>query len=290
MKLHFVPALLLISSFVCIAHADKQTLHVAVIGGLDMSGVWPELEQAAEAALGFEIDTVAAAPKEKVVPAFTSGAADVLLMHGGDETFALEGQNYADRQQVWGYNEFVIVGPDNDPAGVGGATSGTEAMTRIQSSAAPLVLFRDVGSLQVLRRLLDSAGLVPRDQNLLPDSVRRPQDILIQAAESQAYIIVGHMPVAFDRMRADGVRVLLSGDPAMRRAYVVVTPGANHPASAQARQQATQFADWLVSSTGQTALSEAGNINGDIWVFGRAAGAALIEFDPTGQSRSDRRN
>lgn len=65
------------------------TVRVAVVGGLTLSGVWPGLASKASAATGLNIDTVAAAPKEGVVPAFSRGDADLLLIHGSDESFAL---------------------------------------------------------------------------------------------------------------------------------------------------------------------------------------------------------
>ena len=103
-----------------------------------MSGVWPRIEETAEKSLDLDIITVLAAPKEQVVPAFIRGEADLLLIHGGDETFALEAVGYASALRTWGYNEFVIVGPTDDPARIAGAESGRDAMLKIQASMQPL--------------------------------------------------------------------------------------------------------------------------------------------------------
>lgn len=252
-------------------------INVAVIGGLEMSGFWSEMASIAEDTLDIRINTVLAAPKERVVPAFMNGDADVLLMHGGDETFALEAQGYSGPLQTWGYNAFVIVGPIADPAGIAAAESGAEAMLKLQASGAPLISFRDVTSAQLIRRLLDTAGLYPRDINLINDTAGRPQNILLQAQRDQAYVIVGHMPVAFNRMPSDGTKILLEGDPAMRRAYVVLTPGPSHPASALTRDAAERFAEFLTSDEGQNAIQA---IPGDApqWILNRGASAALIQF------------
>jgi len=233
---------------------------------------------------------VLSAPREQVVPLFQSGEADLLLIHGGDETFALEALGYAAPLQIWAYNEFVIAGPDSDPAGVGQTGSGREALTRIQTTDQPLILFRDSGSHQVLRRLMDQAGLVPAQFQLLQDAVDRPQQILRQAAAEQAYVIIGHIPIAFERMPADGVRVLLSGDPAMRRGYVVVTPGPRHPATAAARNHAKRFADYLVSEAGQALVEATDSPAGQRWLFPRDEAAGLLDFGTPAQVTGSRRN
>lgn len=258
-------------------HLSAEELRIAVIGGLEMSGFWSQLESAAEEKLGITITTVLAAPKERVVPAFVEGEADVLLMHGGDETFALEALGYAGALQTWGYNDFVFVGPNSDLAGIAQAASGIEAMLKLQSSGAPLISFRDIASQQIIRRLLDSAGLLPRDINLISDSAGRQQEILLQAQQDQAYVIVGHMPVAFNRMPSDGTTILLQGDPAMRRGYSVLTPGPLHPASAEARKNAGMFADFIVSEEGQAAIETIGG-SGERWIYTRESAKDLVIF------------
>ena len=276
----FGPRCLLFTCLILFAQAtwaQQQPLRVAIIGGLERTDFWARMEPAIEAALEFQLETVASAPKEQVVPEFMRGEADLLLIHGGDETFALEALDYAGPLRTWGYNEFVFVGPTDDPAGIAGAASGREAMLRLQASGAPLISFRDIASQQIIRRLLDAAGLYPRDINLIPDTADRPQQILRQAARDDAYVIVGHIPAASGRMPGEGVSVLLAGDPAMRRGYVVVTPGPEHPADAVARQQAEAVARYLVSDAGQAAL-EAIKQDGQTWFFPRREAGALLEF------------
>lgn len=270
------------------ADPSETSLRVAVIGGLNMSGVWPRLESAAEQALGLEIETVLAAPKERVVPAFQRGQVDALLMHGGDETFALEALGYGSALRTWGYNEFVIVGPDSDPAALASANTGVEAFLKLKETGAPLISFRDIASQQLIRRLLDNAGLYPRDINLIADSVGRPQQILQQVRDDQAYIIVGHLPVAFNRMDSSGTRIVLQGDASMRRGYVVVTPGANHEATVQARSNAERLADYLVSDSGQNELSEIADEIG-WWILPRSAGQKLIDFEQSVNLNQPRR-
>jgi len=284
----FLPALLVLASTFCFG--AEEELKVAVIGGLDMSGVWSRIEESAEKSLDLDITTVIAAPKEQVVPAFMRGEADLLLIHGGDETFALEALGYASALRTWGYSEFVFVGPTADPAGVEQAASGREAIQKIQASKQSLIAFRDPGSHQVVKRLLDQAGLVPGQMQLLPDTVSRSQQILQLAASDQAYVVVGHMPVAFGRMPSEGVRILLSGDSSMHRAYVVVTPGAQHPATESARDNAEKLAAYLLSEDGQRILGEAGPSEGVPWVYPRVGASGMLQFRPQQRVQTNRQS
>ncbi len=255
-----------------------EELNVAVIGGLEMSGFWPALQPVIEQQTGASLNTVMAAPKERVVPAFVRGDVDVLLMHGGDEAFALEALGYAAPLQTWGYNEFVFVGPEADPAQIASVQNGAEAMLRLQETGAPLISFRDIASQQIIRRLLDSAGLYPRDIRLINDTAGHQRDILKQAERDQAYVIVGHMPVAFGRISSEGTRILLKGDPAMRRGYVALIPGPKHPASDEVRESASQLRDFLLSEEGQAAIASQGE-EGQLWILPKNSGSKLLPVD-----------
>lgn len=259
-------------------NSGAAELKIAVIGGLDMSGFWPEMEQIAAQAIGHELRTVLAAPKERVVPAFVRGEVDVLLMHGGDEAFALEALGYAAPLRTWAYNEFVIVGPDTDSAQIATASDGVDAMRKLQAAGAPLISFRDIASQQIIRRLLDSAGLYPRDINLINDRAGHQREILEQAAQDQAYVIVGHMPVAFGRIPGEGTRILLQGDPAMRRGYVVLIPGSKHPANEEIRARAQELSEFLVSDVGQSAISSIG-MDEQQWLLPKDSGYSLLPLD-----------
>lgn len=249
------------------AHAADE-LRVAVVGGLELCGVWERLIPRIEAAVGVHIVTVSAAPKETVVPEFRDGRADLLLIHGGDETFGLEAEGFAAPARVWAFNEHVIVGPVADPAQVATAASASEAFARIAKASAPFVAFRDPGSHAIVQRLWRSAGIrQPASSWVLPDETANPREVLNFAAKRGAYVVVGNIPVAFGRLRADGMKVLLKGDPAMRRAYVVVEPGPGHSAHPEIRGAARRVADYLVSAAGQADLVTSDAEANGPWIF-----------------------
>lgn len=245
----------------------EARVKVAVVGGLVLSGVWPALAKRAGKATGLVIETVAAAPKEGVVPIFRDGEADLLLIHGSDETYGLLAAGVAAPLRAWAMNEHVIVGPNDDPAKVAEAPDAAEAMRRIVAADAPLIGFRDPGSFGIVHGLFRSLGLRPGPRQQLYDDAESPQQVLRSAADKHGYAVVGHIPVAFGKMPSKGMAVLLKGDPAMRRVYVVVEPGPRHPANPRQHELARQLADYLVSPAGQADLVAADKEAGGPWVF-----------------------
>lgn len=178
----------------------------------------------------------------------------MLLIHGSDETYQLQAQGLAAPLRAWAQNEHVIVGPADDPAKVGEARDGIDAIRRIAAADAPLIGFRDPGSFSTMQHLWRAAGLRPGLRQQLYDDGEQPQQILKAAAKQNAYVIVGHIPVAFGKMPSGNYRVLLAGDPAMRRVYVAVEPGPRHAATAAQREHAHRLAEYLLGADGQAAL------------------------------------
>lgn len=259
--------LLLAVALPAAANSTLPVLHVAVVGGPVMAGVWPELARRASKATGIPIELIAAAPKETVVPVFQRGDADLLVIHGSDETFQLLAAGDAAPLRAWALNEHVLVGPASDPAGIADAPDATEALRRIAAHDAPLLAFRDPGSFTIVQRLWRQAGLRPSPRQQLYDDAERPQEVLLSAARQGAYAVVGHMPVAFGKMPDAGLKVLLKGDPAMRRVFVVVEPGPRHPADGSRRRLAHRVADYLTGPQGQADLVDADRTAGGPWIF-----------------------
>ena len=244
------------------------TVRVAAVGGLALSGVWPRLAQHAGQALGLQVDTVAASPKEGVVPVFERGGAELLLIHASDEALGLQASGHAAPVRVWAWNEHVLVGPTADPAQVRKVPNGEEALRRIAATGSPFIAFRDPGSYTVVQRLWRRAGIRPDARWAHTDTSASSQAVLQQAAILGAYVVVGHIPVAFGKMPLPaGMQVLVQGDPQMRRPYVVLSPGPHHPADTAARSHALRLADYLVSPAGQAALLAADRAAGGPWLF-----------------------
>lgn len=276
MRLWPLLGLLLVPGHAAAQAPAPTPVRVVVIGGLVGSGFWQRLAPKVEAATGTALVLVGSGNKEAIVPLFTQGQADLMLIHGSDEVMALLADGQAGRVTAWGANEHVIVGPADDPAGVRQAQNGSEAVQKIAASGAPFVAFDDPGSHAIVQKLWRIAGTRPPAGGWrLPDEAVRAQQIVEFAAQRKAYVVTGHIPVAYGKMQAPGMAVLLKGDPAMRRPYVLVEqPGSPTDAAT------TRVVSHLASPAGQADVAQAGFDRGEAWVFPvRPARAAKAHGD-----------
>lgn len=249
------------------AQGGSAPVRVVVIGGLTMIGFWQRLVPAIELATQTQLELVATGNKDVIMPVFTARQADLMLIHGGDEVIALLAQGQAGRITAWGANEHVVIGPDADPAGVRGARDGTEALQRIAQARARFIAFDDPGSHAIVQKLWRQAGQPPPPGWREPDESPQPQQILAHAAARQAYVVAGHIPMAYGKMAAQGLAVLLKGDPVMRRPYVTVEQPETEPPCGLAPGPARRVAIYLSSAEGQALIRQAGLARGEPWVF-----------------------
>lgn len=235
----------------------QPAVRCAVIGGMTMTGLWPEIVKMFEAETGYRCELVATGPRPEISQAFRAGKVDLLTMHSGDITTDLVADGYGINMRPWTRNELSIVGPTNDPAQVRGMTNGAAALRKIAEAKARFVDFHGVGSRELAHNLWRAAGVEPKGDWVLKDETVSKFDILQFARTNNAYVIVGYIPARLGKMNPAGMEILVQGDLAMRRPFVVMEanpkrfPRANH-AGARA------LADFLLSPKVQTFLADFG--------------------------------
>ena len=184
------------------------------------------------------------------------GDGDVLLTHSrpDEERFVAEGHGLA-RHDVM-YNDFVLVGPAADPAGVRGAATAAEALGRVMAARAPFASRGDSsGTHRAEMRLWAAAGLDP-----LPASGTWYREMgqgmgatLNAAVAMGAYALTDRATWTAFGNTGDHA-VLLEGDPALFNQYgVIAVDPARHPNVAA--REAAALVDWLLSERGQAAIA-----------------------------------
>ena len=92
-----------------------------------------------------------------------NGEADVLLVHSPAAELEFMAGGFGSERRTVMYNDFVIVGPADDPAAIADATSANDAMTRIAESGSHFISRGDESGTHALeRRLWDAAGVTPQ--------------------------------------------------------------------------------------------------------------------------------
>lgn len=235
----------------------SKVVRVAVINGMVMTGLWPKIAEMFEADSGYKVEVVAAGERPTLDSAFRAGNIDLITMHSGDITTTLVADGYATNMRPWAMNELVILGPRDDPAGIRGMHDGAAALKKI-STSSKFVDFNDIGSREVAQSLWQKAGLDPRGDWLLKDESENKFQVLQFARQHEAYVVVGRIPARMGRMPAEGMEILVEGDPAMRRPYIVMEANPKKFPNANLAG-ARALSNFLLSPTVQKFLAEFGS-------------------------------
>jgi tungstate transport system substrate-binding protein len=184
------------------------------------------------------------------------GDADVLLVHdpAGERRFVDAGHGLERRRVM--HNDFVLVGPPADPAGVKGSGSAAEAFARIARRAAPFLSRGDEsGTHQKEKAVWRRAEVAPGGKWYVRAGAGMGQ-VLRMASEKRGYTLSDRG--TFLALRADlDLTVLAEGDPLLVNPYsVILVSPEKHPHVRAA--EARQFADFLVSAEGQRAIADFG--------------------------------
>ena len=197
-----------------------------------------------------------------------NGDADVVLVHARplEDKFMAAGFGSV-RKDVM-YNDFIIVGPGRDPAGVRGTKDVIAAMTKISASGAKFVSRGDEsGTHQMEKGYWKGAGITPQGAWYLSAGQGMGQ-VLTMTAELAGYTLTDRATYAAYKDKT-GLETLVEGDPQMFNPYgVIVVNPQRHPQANHAGAMA--FADWLTSAAGQKAIADF-KING-VQMFFPSAG------------------
>jgi tungstate transport system substrate-binding protein len=184
------------------------------------------------------------------------GETDVLLVHSpaAEEEFMAAG--YGIERSTVMFNDFVLVGPADDPARIAEASSASEAMTRIANTEAAFVSRGDDSGTHALeRRLWEAAGVTPEGV-WYTESGTGMGDTLNIAAERGAYTISdrGTYLALRDRL---GLQVLMEGDPALLNVYhvILVNPDSGRDVNSAAGRA---FLEFLLAPETQAVIAEFG--------------------------------
>jgi len=183
------------------------------------------------------------------------GQVDALLVHApeAETRFIVDGHGVA-RIPVM-HNDFVIVGPPDDPAGVSGMTDVAAAMLRIRGRGA-LFLSRgdDSGTHQKELALWQAAGMDPYAMPWYRELGMGISELLRTASKQQAYTLADRGTWLAMRNELQ-LRLLVEGDPLLYNPYhvIAVNPQRHPQVNGTAAQR---FIDWLCSATAQQLIAD----------------------------------
>jgi tungstate transport system substrate-binding protein len=251
-----------------VAHADERYIALASTTSTQDSGLFGYILPFFKTATGIDVHVVAVGTGQALTIG-ERGDADVLLVHDrpGEDKFVAEGYGI-DRRDVM-YNDFVIVGPNTDPALIRGLKDARKALTQIADAKAPFASRGDdSGTNRMELRLWKSAGIQPDPHSgWYRDLGQGMGPTLNIAAGMNAYTLTDRATWANFKNRQN-LEILTEGDPALFNPYgcILVNP-AKWPKVKY--EDAKIWHDWLTTKSGRRGFLSAAALSHTLAVFQR---------------------
>lgn len=249
-------------------HAQDKSIVVASTTSTEQSGLFGHILPTFTKQTGIAVKVVALGTGQ-ALDMGRRGDADVVFVHdqAAEEKFVADG--FGLRRMPVMYNDFVVVGPSSDPAGVRGLDV-IAAFRKVAAANAPFVSRGDKsGTDAAEKRYWGLAGGAGKGSGYRECGCGMGPALNI-AASAAAYALADRGTWLSFRNRGD-LAVLVEGDQRLFNQYgVIVVNPARHPHVKL--RPAQQFVDWLVSPAGQGAIA-AYRINGERLFFPNANAA-----------------
>ena len=230
-----------------------ETIVLASTTSVENSGLLAHLLPLFTRATGIEVRVIAQGTGQALATA-AHGDADMLLVHNPDAEAAFMAAGHGAARQQIAWNDFVLVGPQSDPAHIAGTQDVVTALKSIAANGAPFVSRGDKsGTDAAEKRLWLATGVVPAG-GWYRDIGGGMGAALNAAAAMDAYTLSDRGTwLSFGRRAA--MRIVVEGDRRLLNRYdVILLDTARHPEAKQA--PARQLAAWLESAAGQAAIGE----------------------------------
>jgi tungstate transport system substrate-binding protein len=253
--LRFVLAALLLTLVPLPAAAQRSPVILSTTTSTQDSGLLDVLVPLFERKTGYTVKTIAVGTGQALALA-ARGEADVVLAHAPalEKKYVADGK-MLDRRLVM-YNDFVIIGPADDPAKIKGLTKATDAMKAIAATGSRFVSRGDNSGTHVLEKTLwKLAGVEPRGAWYIEAGQGMGATLGI-ADDRKAYTLTDRGTfLAFQRRVR--LPILLEGDRPLLNIYSVMQV---NPSSGPRVNTAggAAFADFMVSSDTQKIIKTFG--------------------------------
>jgi tungstate transport system substrate-binding protein len=240
----------------------------------EQSGLFGYLLPEFKKATGIDVKVVAVGTGQAIDMA-RRGDADVLFVHDqkAEEKFVAEG-GALQRYPVM-YNDFVLIGPKSDPAGIAGGKDILEALKKINAAQAPFVSRGDKSGTHMAELELWRSAGIDLEKAKGPwyrDTGQGMGPALNTASSMNAYLLADRGTWLAFRNRGD-LTILVEGDKRLFNQYgvMLVNPD-KHPSVKKDLGQT--FVDWVVSPEGQRAIADY-KIDGEQLFFPNAGQAGV---------------
>jgi tungstate transport system substrate-binding protein len=244
-------------------HAD--TLRLATTTSTYDSGLLDAIIPGFEEEYNVEVDIVAVGTGQAIALG-ENGDVDVILVHARSREDAFVKGGYGTQRYDVMYNDFILVGPQEDPAGIRGMSIAADALTSIARGKATFASRGDDSGTHTRElQLWQAAGIEPQGEIEWYNALGQGMGATLQfAQESGAYTLTDRGTFLALRERLTNLVIWVGGssitenaDGNLRNPYGVIPVNPQlHPDAAH--DLAQQFVEWITSVEAQSQIAEFG--------------------------------
>jgi tungstate transport system substrate-binding protein len=220
-------------------------LKLATTTSTEDSGLLEYLLPQFESETGVEVEVIAVGTGQ-ALQLGRDGNADVLLVHARTQEDEFMRAGHGVRREDVMYNDFVIVGPASDPAGIRGLTRAAEAFEIIAEAQSFFISRGDESGTHLMEiSIWKAAGIEPAGDWYI-SAGQGMGEVLTMADEQLAYTLSDRATYLARARQGLDLAILVEGDPMLFNPYgvIAVNPAKTPQINAEMAQR---FIDWIIS-------------------------------------------
>ena len=234
--------------------AQQSFIVLASTTSVDNSGLLGHILPIFTKETGIAVRVIAQGTGQALATA-SRGDADLVLVHDPDAEakFMADGDGLTRREIAW--NDFILVGPNSDPAKVSGMKDILAAMRAVWNAQAPFVSRGDKSGTDALeKRLWKADSLDPAQAGPWYKDIGGGMGAALNAAAAMDAYTLSDRGTWLSFNNRQNLVIVVEGDRRLLNYYdVIQLDPKKHPNIKRA--QARQLADWLASKEGQAAIA-----------------------------------
>jgi len=255
-------ALLAVILLAPVALAQEKSIVVASTTSTQDSGLFGHILPLFKAKTGIDVKVIALGTGQALDTA-RRGDADVVFVHAKSAEEKFLAQGFGMKRYPVMYNDFILIGPKNDPAGIKGMKDITTALKTLKDKSATFISRGDKSGTHIAEiNLWKLAGVdIAADKGPWYKEIGQGMGAALNAASaSDAYVLSDRGTWLAFKNKGDLV-IAVEGDKRLFNQYgVMLVNPQKHPYVKKELGQ--EFIDWLISPEGQRAIADY-KINGE---------------------------
>lgn len=250
----FVTALMLAAASPALAQ-DKSIVVASTTSTQD-SGLFDHILPAFEEKTGIDVKVVAQGTGQALDTA-RRGDADVVFVHAKAQEEKFINEGFATERFDVMYNDFVLIGPKSDPAGISGTEDIAHALTAIKDEKAPFVSRGDrSGTHSAELKLWNAAGVdIEASKGTWYKEIGQGMGAALNTASAMNAYVLSDRATWLSFQNRGNLEIAVQGDRRLFNQYgvMLVNPEKHPSVKVEAGQR---FIDWLLSQEGQDLIAD----------------------------------